>query len=115
MSFLKSLISNSNKFEIPFPHWELNNPLSDQAINEIIKADIANPNEHKLDYDGTRAIDGGEGKFREGISSGGKALKFRCFVTKENSKDFPGLTKLIEELRQKETHHKISEWELVRD
>ena len=101
MSFLKSLINNSNKFENPFTHWELNNPLSDQAIKEIIKADIANPNEHKLDYDGTRAIDGGEGKFREGISSGGKALKFRCFVTKENSKEFPGLSNFINELQQK--------------
>ena len=95
MSFLKSLTSNSNKFDKPFPHWELNNPLSEEAINEIIKADIANPNEHKLEYDGTRAIDGGEGKFREGISTGGKALKFRCFVTKENSKDFPGLSNFI--------------------
>ena len=109
MSFLKSLISNSNKFDKPFPHWELNNPLSEEAINEIIKADIANPNEHKLEYDGTRAIDGGEGKFREGISSGGKALKFRCFVTKENAKDFPGLSNFINELQQKETHSKISE------
>ena len=109
MSFLKSLTSNSNKFDQPFPHWELNNPLSEEAINEIIKADIANPNEHKLEYDGTRAIDGGEGKFREGISSGGKALKFRCFVTKENAKDFPGLSNFINELQQKETHSKISE------
>ena len=102
MSFLNSLINYSNKFEDPFPHWELNNPLSDEAINEIINADIANPNEHKLDYDGTRAIDGGEGKFREGISSGGKALKFRCFVTKENANDFPGLSKFINELQQKD-------------
>jgi len=109
MSFLNSLTSNSNKFDKPFPHWELNNPLSEDAINEIIKADIANPNEHKLEYDGTRAIDGGEGKFREGISSGGKALKSRCFVTKENSKDFPGLSNFINELQQKETHSKISE------
>ena len=109
MSFLKSLTNNSNKFDQPFPHWELNNPLSEEAINEIIKADIANPNEHKLEYDGTRAIDGGEGKFREGISSGGKALKFRCFVTKENAKDFPGLSNFINELQQKETHSKISE------
>ena len=23
------------------------------------------------------------------LASGGKALKFRCFVTKENAKDFP--------------------------
>ena len=109
MSFLKSLTSHSNRFDTPFPHWELNNPLSEEAINEIIKADIANPNEHKLEYDGTRAIDGGEGKFREGISSGGKALKFRCFVTKENAKDFPGLSNFINELQQKETHSKISE------
>ena len=108
MSFLNSLNNKSKQFDSPFRHWELNEPLTSEAINEIIKADIANPNEHKLEYDGTRAIDGGEGKFREGISSGGKALKFRCFVTKENSKDFPGLTKLIEELRQKETHQKIS-------
>ena len=109
MSFLNSLTNNSNKFDIPFPHWELNNPLSEDAINEIIKADIANPNEHKLEYDGTRAIDGGEGKFREGISTGGKALKFRCFVTKENAKDFPGLSNFINELQQKETHSKLSE------
>ena len=109
MSFLNSLTSNSNKFDKPFPHWELNNPLSEDAINEIIKADIANPNEHKLEYDGTRAIDGGEGKFREGISTGGKALKFRCFVNKENSKDFPGLSNFINELQQKQTHSKISE------
>ena len=108
MSFLNSLTNNSNKFEDPFPHWELNNPLSDEAINEIINADIANPNEHKLDYDGTRAIDGGEGKFREGISSGGKALKFRCFVTKDNTNDFPGLSKFINELQQKDTHSQIS-------
>ena len=108
MSFLNSLNNKSKQFELPFKHWELSEPLTTEAINEIIKADIANPNEHKLEYDGTRAIDGGEGKFREGISTGGKALKFRCFVTKENSKDFPGLTKFIEELRQKETYQKIS-------
>ena len=108
MTFLNSINNKSQQFESPFKHWELNEPLSKEAINEIINADIANPNEHKLEYDGTRAIDGGEGKFREGITSGGKALKFRCFVTKENSKDFPGLTKFIEELRQKETHQKIS-------
>ena len=108
MTFLNSINNKSQQFETPFKHWELNEPLSKEAINEIINADIANPNEHKLEYDGTRAIDGGEGKFREGITSGGKALKFRCFVTKDNSKDFPGLTKFIEELRQKDTHQKIS-------
>ena len=108
MAFLNSILKNSSNHKTPFEHWELNQPLTDGQVQEIVNADIANPIEHNLNYDGTRAIDGGEGKFREGISDGGKALKFRCFVTKENSKDFPGLTKFIEELRQKETHQKIS-------
>ena len=109
MSFLKSIINNSKKFEDPFTHWELNKPLNDLEINEIINADIANPSDHDLNYDGPRAIDGGEGKFRQGISSGGKALKFRCFITKDNSKEFPNLTKFINELQSKKTYTKISE------
>ena len=82
MSFLNSIEKKSKKFEIPFIHWELNQPLTEGQVNEIVNADVANPIEHNLNYDGTRAIDGGEGKFREGISDGGKALKFRCFITK---------------------------------
>ena len=108
MSFLKSLDNNSLKFSEPFDHWELNKPLTDDQIKEIIKADIDNPIEHNINYDGTRAIDGGQGEFREGISDGGKALKFRCFITKENEKNFPALKRLIEELQNKETHNKIS-------
>ena len=108
MSFLNSVINNSKKFNDPFIHWELNKPLTNEQINEIITADIANPIEHNLNYDGTRAIDGGGGKFREGISDGGKALKFRCFVTKQNSSQFPGLTKFINELQNKNTYGEIS-------
>ena len=108
MSFLNSLSNHSKKYEDPFLHWELNKPLTDEQINEIINAEIANPIEHNLNYDGTRAIDGGEGVFREGISDGGKALKFRCFVTKDNSKQFPGLTKFIHELQSKNTYNNIS-------
>ena len=108
MSFITSIINNSKKFDEPFTHWELNKPLTEGAIQEITKADIANPVEYNLKYDGTRAIDGGEGKFREGISSGGQALKFRCFITKENSKKFPNLTKFINELQSKKTYLEIS-------
>ena len=108
MSFLNSIINNSKKFKDPFPHWELNQPLTEEQIKEIVKADIANPSEHKLKYDGTRAIDGGEGKFREGISDGGEALKFRCFINTDNSNEFPALTNLINELRDKKTYEKIS-------
>ena len=108
MSFLNSVINNSKKFENPFVHWELNKPLTNEAMEEITKADISDTTKRNLFYDGTRAIDGGEGNFREGILSGGKALKFRCFINKENSKNFPHLTKLITELQSKETYKKIS-------
>ena len=109
MSYLNSILNDSKKFDSPFIHWELNKPLTEDQINEIISADISDPSKHNLNYDGTRAIDGGEGKFREGISDGGKAVKFRCFVTKENSNEFPGLTNLIKELQSKKTHQKISQ------
>ena len=108
MSFLNSVSNQSKKYEEPFIHWELDKPLTEEQIKEIINADIDNPIEHSLNYDGTRAIDGGEGKFREGISDGGKALKFRCFITKDNFNDFPGLTNLIKELQNKKTCEKIS-------
>ena len=108
MSFLNSIEKKSKKFESPFIHWELNEPLTEEQVKEIVNADIANPTEYNLNYDGTRAIDGGEGKFREGISDGGKALKFRCFITKENANKFPNLTNFIQELQNKKTYEKIS-------
>ena len=88
MTFLKSILNQSKKYEFPFDHWEYNNALSDEAIQEIIKADIPDVSKHNLNYDGTRAIDGGAAEFREGIASGGKAIKFRCFITKENASKF---------------------------
>ena len=108
MSFLNSIEKKSKKFESPFIHWELNEPLTEDQINEIVNADVDNPIEHNLNYDGTRAIDGGEGKFRAGISSGGEALKFRCFITKGNSNNYPNLTKFVNELQSKATYEKIS-------
>tara|TARA_Y100000817_G_scaffold148787_1_gene116499 strand:- start:715 stop:1377 length:663 start_codon:yes stop_codon:yes gene_type:complete len=108
MIFLNSILNKSKKSEIPFEHWEYNDPLTEDAIQEIIKADIADVNEHNLNYDGTRAIDGGAPEFRKGIASGGKAIKFRCFVTKENAKNFPNLVKFIKELQSKKTYEILS-------
>ena len=99
MSFLNSIKNNSKKYETPFDHWEYSNALSEGAIEEIVKADIPDLSQHNLNYDGTRAIDGGAAEFREGISNGGKAIKFRCFVTKENSSQFPSLVKFINEAK----------------
>ena len=108
MTFLNSILNNSKEHINPFKHWELNEPLSKDSISEIIRADIPDLNQLDLQYDGTRAIDGGAPEFREGITSGGKAIKFRCFITKENNTKFPSLTKLINELQSKETYSKIS-------
>ena len=108
MTFLNSILYQSKKHEIPFDHWEYNNALSEEAIQEIVGADIPDVSKHNLSYDGTRAIDGGAAEFREGISSGGKAIKFRCFITKENASEFPNLVKFIHELQAKETYQVIS-------
>ena len=108
MSFINSIQKQSKKHEFPFEHYEYYDALTDAAIEEIVKADIPDVSKHNLNYDGTRAIDGGAPEFREGLSHGGKDLKFRCFITKENSKDFPHLTSLIKELQSKETQEKVS-------
>ena len=109
MEFLNSLKTRSKFHNVPFDHWELNKPLTKETIEEICRAEIVNLNKMNINYDGTRAIDGGEGKFRAGILSGGMALKFRCFIDKDNSKNFPNLESLISELRSKETYSYISE------
>ena len=108
MELFKSLKSKTKLYEVPFKHFELNEPLTNEAIKEIYEADITDPKKEKLNYDGTRALDGGEGVFRSGIKDGGKAKKIRLYVTKENSNQFPHLTNFIEELRSIEVHKKIS-------
>ena len=108
MTFLNSILKQSKKHNFPFDHWEYDNALTTEAIDEIIRADIPDVSKHNLSYDGTRAIDGGAAEFREGIASGGEAIKFRCFVTKENEKQFPNLVKFINELQSKEVHQTIS-------
>ena len=107
MELFKSLQNKTKLSEVPFKHFELSEPLTNEAVQEIYKADIADPRKENLNYDGTRALDGGEGAFREGIKDGGKAKKLRCYVTKENSKLFPHLTNFIEELRSVKVYKKI--------
>ena len=99
MSFLNSIINQCKKHTFPFDHYEYQNALSDAAIEEIIKADIPDVSIHNIDYDGTRAIDGGAAEFRAGDTSGGKAIKFRCFITRDNASEFPHLVKFINELQ----------------
>jgi hypothetical protein len=108
MTFLNSILNNSKEHKDPFKHWEYNDALTSGAIEEIIKADIPDVSKNNLIYDGTRAIDGGAAEFRKGITSGGQAIKFRCFVTNENAEGFPNLVKFINELQSKKVHKTIS-------
>ena len=107
MELFKSLENRIKLFKDPFKHFEINEPLTQSAVDEICNAEIADPRKQNLNYDGTRALDGGEGAFRAGIKDGGKAKKLRCYVNKENSNQFPNLTKFIEELRSPEVYKKI--------
>ena len=107
MELFKSLENRTKSFNDPFKHFEINQPLTSEAIEEISNANIADPKKENLSYDGTRALDGGDGAFRSGIKDGGKAKKIRCYVTKENTIKFPHLTKFIEELRSPEVYKKI--------
>ena len=107
MELSKSLESRTKSFNDPFKHFEINQPLTIEAIKEISNANIADPKNENLNYDGTRALDGGDGAFRSGIKDGGKAKKIRCYVTKENANQFPHLTNFIEELRSPEVYKKI--------
>ena len=104
MELFKALQTRSKSFKDPFKHWEIDGPLTLEAVKEICNADILDPRKDNLKYDGTRALDGGEGVFREGIKSGGKAKKYRCYVTKDNVDKFPNLKKFIDELTSKEVY-----------
>ena len=37
MAFLNSILKNSSNHKIPFEHWELNQPLTDGQVQEIVK------------------------------------------------------------------------------
>lgn len=100
MSFLESFKSRSVHSSFPFDHFELTKPLTDGQIDEIFSAKVA---DMKLNYDGTRAVDGGSGDYRKGDASGGAAGKIREFVNVENYKTYPHLKKFIDELCKKET------------
>ena len=108
MELFNSLEHRTKSFDDPFQHFEIDQPLSREAIKEIASVEVPDPKKENMNYDGTRALDGGDGAFRSGIKDGGKAKKLRCYITKENTNQFPHLTSFIEELRSKKVYQKIA-------
>ena len=49
MELFKSLESRTKSFNNPFKHFEINQPLTVDAIKEISNADIADPKRSRLE------------------------------------------------------------------
>ena len=90
------ILDNINENLNPFKHWEIDNCLDNESLDEISFANV--PNGERA-YDGTRAAD---------HTGAGVDGKLRLFISKSNSKFFPKLTQVIRFLQKKETTNKIS-------
>tara|TARA_B100002051_G_C16565732_1_gene549937 strand:- start:91 stop:711 length:621 start_codon:yes stop_codon:yes gene_type:complete len=80
-------LNNISQSNVPFDHWQFNNCLDTNTLDEISYSKV--PDGERA-YDGTRAADH-TGKGLDG--------KLRLFITKDNSKDFPHLARLINSLQ----------------
>jgi hypothetical protein len=90
MTLINSLRTKSSKYQSPFNYWIIDEPLSDNAIDEVYKTPIPSGD---VIFDGTRAGD-----------KNGKDLlsKLRVFIDQNNYTEFPNLKNLISEMQSKE-------------
>ena len=90
MTLINSLRTKSSKYQSPFNYWIIDEPLSDDTIDEIYKTPIPSGD---VIFDGTRAGD-----------KNGKDLlsKLRVFIDQNNYTEFPNLKNLISEMQSKE-------------
>ena len=97
MTLINSLRTKSSKFQSPFNYWIIDEPLSDNAIDEIYKTPIPSGD---VIFDGTRAGD-----------KNGKDLlsKLRVFIDQNNYTEFPNLKNLISEMQSKECQKLIED------
>ena len=77
MELFKSLENKTKLFVDPFKHFEINEPLTKEATMRY-KADIADPKKQNLNYDGTRALDGGR-DISAGIKDAGAKKIDLCY------------------------------------
>ena len=98
MHLKESILHNIKTNDYPFPHWELNKPLSDGMINELNEVKISDA---PRAFDGTRAADNGGGDL-DG--------KLRVFLEKDNFDKFPNGMELIQDLRDKDVIQSIENY-----
>ena len=92
-----SILNKITSYKDPFPHWELETPLSERMIDEIQNVKISDA---PRSFDGTRAADAGG----DGIDG-----KLRVFLEKDNSNLLPNGIELIEDLKDKEVIDAVQE------
>ncbi|MGB1085775.1 MAG: hypothetical protein ACPGYW_03105, partial [Alphaproteobacteria bacterium] len=92
-----SILHKIQSYNDPFPHWELENPLSEEMIGELQNVKISDA---PRSFDGTRAADAGG----DGIDG-----KLRVFLEKDNSNLLPNGVELIEDLKDKEVIDAVQE------
>jgi hypothetical protein len=83
-------LENLKSSDFPFKHWEFADCLDMKALDEISYSTIPDGNRA---YDGTRAAD----HTGQGVDG-----KLRLFIDSNNSKSYPNLTHVINELQKKE-------------
>ncbi len=98
MHLKESILNNIKTNDYPFPHWELNKPLSDGMINELNEVKISDA---PRAFDGTRAADNGGGDL-DG--------KLRVFLEKDNFDKLPNGMELIQDLRDKDVIQSIENY-----
>lgn len=98
MHLKESILHNIKSNQDPFPHWELNKPLSDGMIKELNEVKISDA---PRAFDGTRAADNGGGDL-DG--------KLRVFLEKDNYERLPNGMELIQDLRDKEVIQSIENY-----
>lgn len=97
MTLIGSLRTKSSKYQSPFNYWIINEPLSDDTIDEIYKTPFPSG---EVIFDGTRA----------GDKSGKDLLsKLRVFIDQNNYTEFPYLKNLISEMQSKECQKLIED------
>ena len=97
MSLKDSLLNLSHTYDYPFDHWQIDKPLTETMIRELMNVNISDA--HRS-FDGTRAADGG---------GDGMDGKLRVFLESDNDHLLPQGHQLIEDLRDKDVISKIEE------
>ena len=90
-SLRQALQQTTTTFETPFLHCLIEQPLTETMLAEVCGTFIADV---PRVYDGTRAGDA-QGTARNANT--------RCFITRDNAEQFPGLSELVDDLLSRET------------